>query len=168
MDQDHADDPSIRNWAELWRWIHPKQFVLDENLKRMRPSSAAFKDSSDGTPMSVDRAKVLAAIGRDEYSILRNFPGEALAAFTARLARRLNQGVEPNPLLENPAHTYIFGDKPKGTVRAFAKNSVWVVEPDKNKQVHIPEQSDPNRLVLLEKRILRAVRRLRAKFSAGQ
>jgi hypothetical protein len=53
------------------------------------------------------------ATGRDEYSVLRNYPGYALVAFTARLARQLGQGVEPNPLPDEPAHTYVFGDKKK-------------------------------------------------------
>jgi hypothetical protein len=110
---DHADDPSIRNCGELWRRVHQTQFVLDKNLGRVRPSSAAFNDSSDRTPMSVLRARIVMATGRDEYSVLRNYPGYALVAFTARLARQLGQGVEPNPLPDEPAHTYVFGDKKK-------------------------------------------------------
>ena len=122
---DHADDPSIRNCGELWRRVHQTQFVLDKNLGRVRPSSAAFNDSSDRTPMSVLRARIVMATGRDEYSVLRNYPGYALVAFTARLARQLGQGVEPNPLPDEPAHTYVFGDKKKKSVKeAFAKNAV--------------------------------------------
>jgi hypothetical protein len=116
--------------------------------------------------MSVLRARIVVVTGRDEYSILRNYPGEALAAFTAGLARQLHQGVKPEPVLGEPAHTYVSGDKRKKTVRAtFAKKSIWVVEPAKNKVVEIPENARPNRFRFVWKRILRGAKRLRARFS---
>jgi len=164
---DHADDPSIRNCSELWRRVHPTHFIFDQNLGRMRPTSQAFTDSKDGTPMSVLQARVVAATNRDEYSVLRNHPGYALVAFTARLARQLGQGVEPNPLPDEPAHTYVFGDKKKKAVKeAFAKNAVWVAKPDANNRVEVPENSRPNRGRFLLKRILRDATRLRQLVSS--
>jgi hypothetical protein len=50
---DYSDDPSIPDDAELWRRIPPWHFVDDENLRQIRPSSAAFEDDPDGSPMSV-------------------------------------------------------------------------------------------------------------------
>jgi hypothetical protein len=115
--------------------------------------------------MSVLQARIVMATGRDEYSVLRNYPGYALVAFTAGLARRLGQGIEPNPTLDEPAHTYVFGNKPKKSVReVFAKNSIWVVTPNKNNVVDIPQNSRPNRIRFFLKRILRDSARLRAKI----
>lgn len=114
--------------------------------------------------MSVLRAKLVARSGRDEYTILRKYPGKALVAFTAGFARRLGQGIEPAPTVDEPAHTQ--GAKPKGTVqRIFAKKSVWVVQPDKNKVVSLPENLRPNRLRFILKRVLREMERVRGKFA---
>lgn len=158
----HVDDTSICNSAELWRRIHPRQIVPDQNRHRMRPSSAAFSDSSDGTPMSVLRASLVARSRRDEFSILRQYPGEALAAFTAGIARRLHQGVEPDPLPDESAHAYIFGPKPKHIKRALATKSIWVVEPDRNKAIRISESDRSSRIRFLIKRCFRGAQRMRA------
>jgi hypothetical protein len=126
MSGGYTDDPRIRGCAELWRRIHPKQFVMDGNTGRMRPSSAAFIDSSDGTPMSVLQAKIVAATGRDEYSVLRQYPGEAMVAFTARLARRLGQAVTLAQLPQEPAHSYVFGEKPKKAGENYLREELYL------------------------------------------
>ena len=53
MPPPYVDDLSIKDEDALWRRIPPWHFINDENLKRIRPSSAAFEDDPDGQPMSV-------------------------------------------------------------------------------------------------------------------
>jgi hypothetical protein len=152
---------------ELWRRVHPKHIILDQNLGKMRPSSAAFTNSSQPpSPMSVLRAKLIARSRRDEYAILRKYPGEALVAFTAGFARRLGQGIEPAPAIDEPAHAHVCGAKPKRTVqRVFAKKSVWVVRPDVNKVVSIPENIRPNRVRFMSRRLMRGMERFWQRFA---
>lgn len=126
----HSDDPTIPNSAELWRRIQPDQIVLDENLNVLRPSTAAFSDSSDGTPMSVQLAEIVLAHGGAANSVMVGFEG-ALAGFTAGFARNeCAQGVEKAPLPKDPAHTYVFGKKTGSVKKKFAlKGSKWVIPP---------------------------------------
>jgi hypothetical protein len=99
-----------------------------------RPSSAAFRDSDDGTPMSGFWEQLQYDSGLSEQDALRGHDGFSLAMFTAGLARELGQGIHPNPdEVSGPAHVLVFGDKPKKTVRQrLAKESVWRVPPSNN------------------------------------
>ncbi len=58
----YADDPSIRDEAELLRRIPPEHVVPDQNQGAIRISSAAFKDHPNGSPMSVVLAEELAGL----------------------------------------------------------------------------------------------------------
>jgi hypothetical protein len=80
---DYSDDPTIPDDAELWRRIPPWHFVDDGNLGQIRPSSAAFEDHPDGSPMSV----LLAVEAGDPQRALAGHQGFALASITAALAR---------------------------------------------------------------------------------
>jgi hypothetical protein len=62
---DYVDDASIADGAELWRRIPSWHFIYDENLGRMRPSTAAFEDHPNRSPMSVLLADVIFRGGRD-------------------------------------------------------------------------------------------------------
>lgn len=150
------NDTSVSDCSEFWRRIHPKQIIFDQSLGKIRPSSAAFKDSTDGTPMSVLSAKLVSRSGRDEFSVLRPFPAEALAAFTAGFARRQQQGIELAPVESEPAHAHVFGSKEKRVRNEFAKRSIWAVEPDSNKQVVLPPERPFRRPRSLARRVLRA------------
>lgn len=120
----HRDDPTITDSEE----IRPDQIVKDENLKRLRPSTAAFEDSSDGSPMSVQLSEVVRSSGGNAETALAGYDGYALAGFTAGFARQeCKQGVEREPLQDDPAHAYVFGKKTDGVKKKFARNSRWVV-----------------------------------------
>jgi len=86
---DYSDDPTIPDDAELWRRIPPWHFVHDENWGQIHPSSAAFEDDPDGSPMSV----VLGAEASDPQRALAGHQGFALASITAALARGLGLGL---------------------------------------------------------------------------
>jgi hypothetical protein len=122
---DYSDDPTIPDDAELWRRIPPWHFVPDENSGQIRPSSAAFEDHPDGSPMSV----FLAAEARDLRHALAGHQGFALASITAALARGLGLGIAKEPLPDEPAHAVVFGRKNKRVSRRLALGSRWIIPP---------------------------------------
>ncbi|HUY37004.1 MAG TPA: hypothetical protein VMV69_30075 [Pirellulales bacterium] len=117
---DHGlnDDPSIADSEALWRRIPPTHCVLDRNLGRVRPSSAAFENHPNGSPMSVVLGKEVIAAGRDAESVLKGHEGYALASFSAGLARQCGQAVARDPLDEEPAHALVIGKKTGSVKRA--------------------------------------------------
>jgi hypothetical protein len=101
----YADDPRIKDSAELWRRIHPMWVKREET--RFRVTSQAFQNSEDGSPMSVDQAE----LSTPENS-LKGHPDYSLVGFTAGFARgECNQKISPYPFPDNPAHTYVVGQK---------------------------------------------------------
>ena len=128
-DTGYLDDATIPNRAELFRRIPPCHFVPDENSGALRPSSAAFNDHPNGSPMSVVLADVLAATGRNPDDVLADCRGFALAMITAGLARECQQGVAREPLEREPAHAVVFGRKTKPVMRKLATGARWVIPP---------------------------------------
>jgi len=118
------DDSSIDDEELLWRRISPEHVVSDSDGTR-RPSSAAFSDSSDSTPLSVD----LASIAGDPSVTLESHSGFGLAELVVADVRKLGLGVWPDPLPHNEAHAGITGRKTRGTRRALARVARWRVEP---------------------------------------
>jgi hypothetical protein len=123
------DDPSIEDAAHLWRRIPPLHVIYDNNLNRYRPTSDAFKDHPNGSPMSVFLAAVISRTGRTAEDALVGHEGYALSSFTAGLARHLEQGVARDPLPEEPAHAVVFGRKSKSIRQKLSKQCTWVVPP---------------------------------------
>lgn len=129
-DKQYADDATIRDDAELWRRIPPWHIVYDENRGRLRASSAAFEDHPNGSPMSIVLGDDILRDGRSAQAIVHAFPGFAIAAFTAGLARSCQQGIAREPLDDEPAHGVVFGRKTGSIKRMLAKSSHWVLAPD--------------------------------------
>ena len=125
----YTDDPTIRDDAALWRRIPPCHFVPDDNVDGVRPSSAAFKDHPDGSPMSVLLAEIVAETGRGAREVLAGHEGYGLRTFTAGLARECEQGIARMVLADEPAHAEVFGKKPKSVRKKLAKESEWVLPP---------------------------------------
>jgi hypothetical protein len=128
---DYLDDPTIGNDVPLWRRIPPWHIVFDENLGIWRPSSAAFEDHPDGSPMSVVLGQEVLADGRTPDSVLEAHEGFGLVSIGAGLARENHQGITRKPLPEEPAHAEVFGKKTGGVKRAFAKKCCWIIVPPK-------------------------------------
>ena len=126
---EYIDDDTILNDVELYRRVPPQWLVRDEKLGTVRPSSQAFQDSPNGTPMSVTLSDVLTAAGREPLSVLNGHEGFGLASITTGLARECRQGIVRNPTEEEPAHGLVFGKKTGSVKSRFAKESRWVVEP---------------------------------------
>jgi hypothetical protein len=128
-DREYRDDPSITASAELWRRIPPWHCTFDENLGRWRPSTAAFEDHPDGSPMSVVLADDLKASGRGTDEVLAAYPDFALAAITAGLARECGQIIARDPLEDEPAHAVVVGSKSRAIRKRFSLECRWVVLP---------------------------------------
>lgn len=125
----YADDPSVRDEAELLRRIPPEHVVPDQNQGGIRISSAAFTDHPNGSPMSVVLAEVLAGTGRSSQDVLVGLQGFALAMITAGLARECHQGIAREPLEDEPAHGVVFGRKTRAVMRGLASAARWVIPP---------------------------------------
>jgi hypothetical protein len=123
------DDPTIPDDAPLWRRIPPLHVVFDHNLGRSRPSSAAFEDHPNGSPMSVVLGREVLDAGRSAQSVLLGHEGFALASVLAGFVRTKGLGIVRSPLAEEPAHAEVFGSKTDSIKKALAKNSSWVVPP---------------------------------------
>ncbi len=119
------DDPTIPDDAVLWRRVPPNFYVPDERLGRSRPSSMAFENSRDGSPMSV----VLASEARSVEAVLQGHEGYGLVAITAGLARACGQVVTRDPLPEEPAHALVAGAKTSAVKKRFAREARTIVEP---------------------------------------
>jgi hypothetical protein len=124
-----VDDKTIIDAAPLWRRIPRHHFVSDEKLGCVRPSSAAFEDHPNGTPMSVVLGQEVLDAGRVAESVLAGHDGFGLASFPAGLAREQGQGIIRKPLSEEPAHAEVFGKKSKAVKRALAKGCEWIIPP---------------------------------------
>jgi hypothetical protein len=122
---EYTDDLTIFDEDELWRRIHPTWWILDENIGRIRPTSQAFQDHPNGSPMSVFLEKVCSS----PEQILTDHPGYSLASITAGLARDCGQRIVRRPLTRQPAHAEVFGRKSGKIRNRFAMESRWVVPP---------------------------------------
>jgi hypothetical protein len=116
------NDPDIPDTAVLWRRVPARHYVFDENLGRNRPSSEAFEDNPDGTPMSV----FLASDCTGPEVALAGHEGYGLVAIAAGLARQCNQAVARDPS-EGPAHVVVVGKKTSSIKTKFAKQCTEVV-----------------------------------------
>lgn len=125
----YSDDVSISNDTQLWRRVAPQHIVPDENTGRRRPSSAAFGDHPNGSPMSVMIGDTVMQSGRGPNDVLVGYPGYGLASFTAGLARTCGQGVARDPTPNEPAHAVVFGEKPRPVRKRLAQGCEWVILP---------------------------------------
>lgn len=69
---EYSDDPTIPNDAELWRRIHPVHIYYDKNKGRWRPSTAAFENHPNGSPMSVLLGEMVLGSGRGPLDIMKD------------------------------------------------------------------------------------------------
>lgn len=130
----HSDDLSITDEDSLLRRIPIQpdiQIIWNANIREWRPSSAAFNDHPDGSPMSIDICSTLIALGYTPADALTGYTEtHGLVSFNAQVARRLNQRIMRQPLPDAPAHGIVIGNKTKAVRRNLASASEWVVPPD--------------------------------------
>jgi len=122
------DDRSVPDDEVLLRRIPRWHVFHDENMGRVRPSSAAFEDDGDGDPMSVYLSGIIQSEKRTPDSVLAGHADYALAGLSAGLVRELQQTVHPDAR-DDTAHEVVCGSKTDRTRRNFAKRSHWVIPP---------------------------------------
>jgi len=129
MQGGYVDDPTIADEEVLLRRIPRWHFHFDKNLGRWRPSSAAFEDHPDGSPMSVHLISVLEGCGFPVESILADHDGYVVAGIVAGFVRANGQGICRKPRDNYPAHAKVVGPKTERIRKRFAKESSWVINP---------------------------------------
>lgn len=120
----------IANGAVLLRRIPPAFMQADGGT---RPSSNAFDDSPDGSPMSVYVGSILLTIGRSYVDVLAGHDGYGLVSFTAEMIRaldwdvRLGGAAEDDPL--GLAHAGVHGKKTHSKQSTIARTCTKLVWP---------------------------------------
>jgi len=131
---DPKDDKSIADGTLLLRRVPTKpnlNVVWDANLGCWRPSSASFENDKDGSPMSVQLSDTLDELRLPMETALKGHEkGFSLAAITAGVARKYDQGIVRDPTEDEPAHGLVIGEKTKHISRKLAKSFRWIVPPD--------------------------------------
>jgi len=79
--------------------------------------------------MSVVLANLVKRDDRGPRDALGGHEDFALAAITAGLARRCEQGVAREPRPDEPAHGVVFGKKTDSVRKKFARQAEWVIPP---------------------------------------
>lgn len=110
--------------------MNPVCTVWDDNQQRIRPSSAAFEDHPNGTPMSVFMKEVLIANDQNCASVIEGHEDtHALASITVGSTRECQQVVEHAPTEEHLSHAHVVGVKSKKIRSKLAKSAQWKIPP---------------------------------------
>jgi len=128
-DTDFGDDSSIPFDEILLRRIPGSWTVWDDNKNDVRPSSQAFSDHPDGTPMSVFLAGELTAAGQRPETILAGHDGFSLVSISVGLVRDLGLTVRRRPLPNTVGHAEVCGKKTTRIRKELAREALWVVRP---------------------------------------
>lgn len=123
------DDQSVGDEVALLRRVPPRHFFFDPRLGRIRPSSAAFEDDSDGDPMSVYREDVIVSERGTVERVMLGHEEYGLAALAAGQFRSRQQTVFSDRLPEESSHTKVCGPKTDSNRRWFAKQAEWKIPP---------------------------------------
>lgn len=122
---DWEDDPSVGPETALFRRVHPRFVVPDENRDCNRISTGAFNDRE----MSVLLGDELERLKREPGTALSRYPKHFLAGITARAVREEQQVVVRKPDEYDDAHGLVVGQKPRGRRRRFCSASWWTIAP---------------------------------------
>jgi hypothetical protein len=126
---EYIDDPSIKDEDKLWRRIPPRHVFKDENLQKTRPSSAAFEDHPNGSPMSVFVERLVREADSSEMEVMLGHEEYALVAITAGFCRKLNLKISLEPHPDTPGHAVVFGNKTGSVKRKLAMEAIWIIPP---------------------------------------
>jgi hypothetical protein len=126
-DPPFVDDATVSDDDYVLRRIPRQQRVSDpKSAEGIRPSSGAFDDSSDGSPLSM----TLASQCDDPASLIIGFDGAGVIRVSVRELRALGQGFVRDPTDQDPAHVLVFGPKPNAFGKKVARAARWVIPPD--------------------------------------
>ena len=138
------DDKTIADDTLLYRRVmnQPdppvKQIVWDDNKNCWRPSSVAFTDHKNGSPMSVALGDTLKKEGLEPDSVLIGHENFSLVCFPAEVPRSKQLGIVRSPIEEDlangveadSAHGEVVGKKTKGVKNALKNSAEWYKEPN--------------------------------------
>lgn len=130
MSEKATDDSNIEADDQLFRRIpyQPAMIIRDDRLGVWRPTSAAFQDHPDGSPMSVDIASEMEAHNLTPQDCLHGHEStHALAAISVGIVRSIGLGVLKVPLDSNAAHGQVTGRKSRKNRKELARASDWIV-----------------------------------------
>lgn len=120
---EYQDDPSIPDAAVVWRRVPPEWVKFEDGV--LRPSTGAFGDSSDGSPMSA----VANRQDRGPESIVARYPGCGVIGMSAKSLRDLGFALVRAPDDEDEDHIYVAGNKTKGARKRMKYGCWWLVQP---------------------------------------
>lgn len=122
----YPDDPTLSDEERLFRRIHLKQLVIDDDTGLARISSSAFRD----TELSINIESVLQSEGKTASACLKDNSAHKLVSITAGAARQHHQTVcrDPDPLHNNLSHGLVCGSKKERQVQQGLRDSAdWVI-----------------------------------------
>jgi hypothetical protein len=119
-DTKHIGDADL-----LLRRVPSWHIIWDENENRWRPTSAAFEDHPDGSPLSVRVRPLLERMGLALESVLAGLPDFGLVEFPAGTARAKDQIVALEEVEGEPAHAVVAGKKTRSVMKHLARSSKW-------------------------------------------
>jgi len=116
-----ADDPTIDDKEIIWRRIPQLQVVPDDNLKRERPSSNCFHDSTGGH-LSV----YIASEAISSQAVMQDAKERFLVSLSVGFIRQLGLGITRDSSTGGPGHALLLGKKRGGIREQMAKTATWV------------------------------------------
>jgi hypothetical protein len=120
----YQDDASIQDDDRLFRRVHIKQLVRDEDTGFVRVSSGVFKDRY----LSINIESVLTNFGGSAEACLSNFKAHKLISITAGNGRQFNQAICRDPLQGDPSHGLVYGSKNAIRIRdGLRAIAAWVI-----------------------------------------
>ena len=126
-DPPFVDDATISDDDHVLRRIPKNQRVTDPKVPGgIRPSSGAFDDSSDGSPLSM----TLASECVDPASLIEGFEEAGVVRVSVRELRALGQGFVRDPTDDDPAHVLVFGHKSQSFGKKAARAATWIIRPE--------------------------------------
>jgi hypothetical protein len=124
MCQNCENDPSIADEERLFRRVHLKQIVKDEDTGLARISSGAFRDKD----LSVNIEAILREHNCDASYCLVGKTEHKLVFITAETARALHQAVCKDPKERDPSHGLVYGSKNSRQVHdGLRAKALWVI-----------------------------------------
>ncbi len=121
---DPLDDVTIGNDERLLHRVRPEDIVVDSETGQLRPSSAAFRSTSNIISVAI------ASLTTPER-ILADYPNYSLVDVDVGTVRSLGCRVVREPLPGDPSHALLYGSGPDGRMkksqaREIVKRCRWV------------------------------------------
>lgn len=123
----YEDDSAIFDGVRLFRRIHLRQIVKDEDTGLALVSSGAFRDKD----LSANIETILQEDGHTPEYCLRNRNEHKLMSLTAGEARQYQQAVCRDPVPDDRSHGLVHGNKNNRRIHTGLRDAAaWVIPPE--------------------------------------